>query len=175
MHSMLKSRHVAVFPGPSHGADNWPVIDHSLHRLLLLHSFFFPSLKDAKAQACVCVLVCVCVCCHHAYDTGRVGWGGLRGGEAELGLPVFVRAATNTGRKPGNEVRLRLCQDLSLLPPLHPTPLLRASLPLRTVRIFASTAADSPLGSGMLLPASLVWAIAAAGCISSLCVAWTKR
>lgn len=117
---MLKSQHVAVFPEPSHGADNWPVIDHLPSPSPPAPLLFFPPLRDAKAYARVCVLVCVCVLLATMPVIQGVLVGGFKRRGGRAGLPVFVPAATNAARKPGNEVRLRLCKDLSLLSTLHP-------------------------------------------------------
>lgn len=92
----LKSQRVAVFQEPSHGADNWPVIDHlpsSSPPAPLL--FFPPSLffKDAKAQACVCVLVCVCVLLATMPVIQGVLVGGFKRRGGRAGLPVFVSSS----------------------------------------------------------------------------------
>lgn len=101
----------------------WLLIN-SLHRLLLLHPFFFSSLSKMQKPRHVYVFWCVCVCVLLAtmpVIQGVLVGGGFKRRGGRAGLPVFVPAATNAGRKPGNEVRLCLCQDLSLLFTLPPS------------------------------------------------------
>lgn len=127
----------------------------------------------------MCLSVCVASCHACECNTGRAG-GGLRGGQAGrqagragLGLIVFVLAGINAGRKPGNEVRLwfsLLSSPLLSFLRLLPSP---PSVYLSGTRISAPAA--SPASSGMLLSASIVWAIAAVGSLSSLCAVWTER
>lgn len=153
----------------------------SLPRHLSLHSFYFFS-KMQKTDVCVCVSVSGCVWiapCHACEcDTGRVA-GGLRGGQAQswAGSLCSRRAKRRSQTRKRGEASVF---PIPISPPLSfhrllPSPSAFLSLSLCILLALASVTAASPLGSGMLPSASLVWAIAAVGSISSLCAVWTER